>query len=74
MRLMEQNRGVSGVHLAYLTSQLELLHQIAGELMRLYVEGAIKPHVEQVFRFDEVAEAHRMIEERRNSGKLLLKP
>lgn len=45
------------------------------ELMNRYVErGVIDPVISKEFGFDQAAEAHRYIEERRNVGKVLLIP
>ena len=43
-------------------------------LLDLWQEGAVRPHVDRVFGFDEAAEAHRHLEGRANVGKTLLRP
>lgn len=37
-------------------------------------EGWINPRVDAIFSFEDVAEAHRYIEERKNIGKVILVP
>ena len=37
-------------------------------------EGWILPHVDKAFQFDQIGEAHRYIEARKNIGKLVLIP
>ena len=43
-------------------------------LTELIESGAIRPVLARSFRFDEAAEAHRFIAERRNTGKVVLVP
>jgi NADPH:quinone reductase-like Zn-dependent oxidoreductase len=44
------------------------------EIMRGVAEGWIRPHVDRAFPFDQIAEAHRYIEGRKNIGKVVLVP
>ncbi|KAJ3273597.1 hypothetical protein HDU76_010805, partial [Blyttiomyces sp. JEL0837] len=37
-------------------------------------QGWVKPHVDAVYDFDHVGEAHTFIEERKNFGKVILVP
>jgi NADPH:quinone reductase-like Zn-dependent oxidoreductase len=37
-------------------------------------DGWINPHVDTTFSFNEIDDAHRYIEERKNIGKVILKP
>jgi len=37
-------------------------------------QGWIRPHVDRTFKFDEIAEAHSYLEERKNIGKVVLVP
>jgi NADPH:quinone reductase-like Zn-dependent oxidoreductase len=43
-------------------------------LTKLFIDGTIKPVVAEVFPFERAGDAHRMISERRNIGKVLLTP
>jgi NADPH:quinone reductase-like Zn-dependent oxidoreductase len=72
--LMEKNRTVAGVNLGTLWDEVELLRGELEDLVRLYREGKIKPHVGEVFPFARAADAHRAITERRNVGKVVLVP
>ena len=42
--------------------------------MGLWDKGAIRPKIARVFAFDEAPEAHQFIQDRKNIGKVLLKP
>jgi NADPH:quinone reductase-like Zn-dependent oxidoreductase len=44
------------------------------EIMRGVEEGWVRPHVDRAFPFHEVADAHRYMEERKNTGKVVLLP
>jgi NADPH:quinone reductase-like Zn-dependent oxidoreductase len=62
--LMNRNKGVFGLNLA----------NWMREILRGLDEGWIQPHVDRAFPFDQVGEAHRYIEMRRNIGKVVLVP
>ena len=42
--------------------------------MGLWKNGAIKPKIARVFKFDEAAAAHHFIQDRKNIGKVILTP
>jgi NADPH:quinone reductase-like Zn-dependent oxidoreductase len=42
--------------------------------MRGVQQGWIRPHVDRSFSFDEIADAHRYMEARKNIGKIVLVP
>jgi NADPH:quinone reductase-like Zn-dependent oxidoreductase len=44
------------------------------QLMGLWESGAINPRIARVFKFDEAPAAHHFIQDRKNIGKVLLKP
>jgi NADPH:quinone reductase-like Zn-dependent oxidoreductase len=44
------------------------------QLMGLWESGAVKPKIARVFKFDEAPAAHHFIQDRKNIGKVLLKP
>jgi NADPH:quinone reductase-like Zn-dependent oxidoreductase len=43
-------------------------------LLELWASGVVKPHVDKVFPFAEAAAAHHYVQDRKNIGKVLLKP
>ncbi len=71
MALMETNRTVSGVNMGRLWSLANVMRQEMEELLSLYEQKKIAPHVDKVFPLAAGAEAHRYIQERRNVGKVL---
>lgn len=72
--LMNANHGVLGVNLGHLWEARDRVAGWARTLLAYAEVGKVKPHVDRVFSFDEAAEAHRYIEERKNRGKVLLRP
>jgi synaptic vesicle membrane protein VAT-1 len=72
--MMDKNRLVAGVNMGGFWDDLEIIHDELVDVVRLYREGAIKPHVGDTFSFDRAADAHRALTERRNVGKVVLVP
>ncbi|KPK14524.1 MAG: alcohol dehydrogenase [Myxococcales bacterium SG8_38] len=74
MKLMHENKGVSGVNMGHLWEERELMAEAFTALLDLYERGAIEPHVDRSFPFEQASEAHAYIEAGRNLGKVLLTP
>jgi synaptic vesicle membrane protein VAT-1 len=74
MELMGDNRTVSGCNMGHLMSEVELLTCHMHALLELYTAGKIVPQVSARFPFERAADAHAELEQRRNSGKVLLVP
>jgi NADPH:quinone reductase-like Zn-dependent oxidoreductase len=74
VRLTSDNKGVLGVNMAHLWDEHESLHAWADQLLAWLEEGAIAPVVDRVFPLEEAAAAHRTLHERRNIGKVVLRP
>lgn len=72
--LMNDNKGVAGVNMGHLWSELDLLHREMSALVKLYTAGKIKPHIDKAFSFEDAAEAHRYLEQGKNVGKVVLTP
>jgi NADPH:quinone reductase-like Zn-dependent oxidoreductase len=74
MKLMHENKGVSGVNMGRLWHEREMLQEAFTTLLALYEDGALKPHVDRSFPFEQASEAHAYIEAGQNVGKVLLTP
>ncbi|SHF71578.1 NADPH:quinone reductase [Fodinibius roseus] len=72
--LLNKNRGVFGVNLGHLWHEKEKARTWMNRLLDGVEEGWINPHVDAIFSFEDVADAHRYIEERKNIGKVILVP
>jgi NADPH:quinone reductase-like Zn-dependent oxidoreductase len=74
LALMGDNRTVSGVNLGHLWNEDQIIGPQMLTLLRLLGEGKLSPRVDKVFPLEEGAAAHLYLMERRNIGKVLLKP
>jgi synaptic vesicle membrane protein VAT-1 len=74
LQLMNHNRTVSGVNIGHLWDQMAVLCEELQALLALWDKGSIKPHIDRIYPFTEAAAAHRRILQRKNIGKVLLKP
>lgn len=72
--LMNRNKGVFGLNLGHMWGEGEKVAGWTREVMHGVHEGWIRPHVDRTFTFDEIADAHRYIEARKNIGKVVLVP
>jgi NADPH2:quinone reductase len=76
MGLGQMYRGSTGLlstHLGYLLENHELMHRVWGDLVAHAVERGLRPVVGHVLPFEDVAEAHRLLESRRTYGKVVLR-
>jgi NADPH:quinone reductase-like Zn-dependent oxidoreductase len=74
IRLINRNRGVFGLNLGHMWGEGEKVAGWTREIMRGVEEGWVRPHVDRTFSFDAIADAHRHMEERKNTGKVVLVP
>jgi NADPH:quinone reductase-like Zn-dependent oxidoreductase len=72
--LMSRNKGVFGLNLGHLWDEGDKLANWMNEIVRGIDEDWIQPHVDHAFPYDQIAEAHRYIEARKNIGKVVLLP
>ena len=74
VRLMNANKGVFGVNIGHMWRYEERTRPWMTEIMKGVGQGWIRPHVDRIFTFEEVAEAHLYLEEGKNIGKVVLMP
>ena len=73
--LVGRNVGVQGFYLGRLMQrQPDVVREAALDLLRLWSAGKVRPIVGATFPLAEAAEAHRLVESRRSSGKVVLVP
>lgn len=72
--LMNANKGVFGVNLGHLWDESSRVALWMETLLDYAHQGAIDPVISASFSFDQAAEAHEFIQDRRNTGKVLLLP
>lgn len=74
-QLVGRNVGVQGFYLGRLLQfRPELVHEAALDLLRLWQAGIVHPVVGASFPLEQAGEAHRSIEERHSTGKVVLAP
>jgi NADPH:quinone reductase-like Zn-dependent oxidoreductase len=69
---MNANTGVFGVNLGHLWHEHDKVRKWMDAILAGVNEGWIRPHVDHAFTFAEAAEAHRYVEGRSNTGKVVL--
>jgi len=74
LALMNRNKGVFGLNLGHMWGEGEKVRVWTREIMGGVAEGWIQPYVDRAFPFDQIADAHRYLEERKNTGKVVLVP
>jgi len=73
--LVGRNVGVQGFYLGRLMAHRpDAVREAADELVRLWADGAVRPVVGTELPLDQAADAHRLMEERRHLGKVVLVP
>jgi NADPH:quinone reductase len=73
--LVGRNIGVHGFYLGRLIGRNpELVARAAQDVLRLWEGGAIRPIVGAEFPLEQAGEAHRLIESRQSTGKVVLVP
>jgi NADPH2:quinone reductase len=73
--LVGRNIGVHGFYLGRLIGRNpDLVARAAQDVLRLWEAGAIRPIVGAEFPLEQAGDAHRLIEERQSTGKVVLVP
>jgi synaptic vesicle membrane protein VAT-1 len=74
MQLMDANKAVAGVNLGHLWGEIAMIRKQGEALVALYRDGTIRPHVDEVFSFEDAARAHEKLESGKSVGKIVLTP
>lgn len=76
MQMMTHNKTVSGFHLGYLMDAKSIQKVLAAKdcIVKLYLEGKIKPIIDSVYGFDQIGDAIRRMHSRQNIGKVVIVP
>lgn len=67
------SHGFMGTHIGYLLANPPRLARVWGELMAFVAAHEIRPLVGATFSFDQMAEAHRLMESRQSVGKIVVR-
>ncbi|KAM8795376.1 synaptic vesicle membrane protein VAT-1 homolog [Eudromia elegans] len=74
LQLLHHNKAVCGYNLGNMDEEYELIGGVITKLMNLYKQGKIKPKIDSVWPFEQVADAMRQMQEKKNIGKVILVP
>ena len=72
--LLNKNRGVFGLNLGHMWHEPEKVAAWMKIILEGVSEGWIRPFVAKTFPFEQAGEAHSYIEQRKNTGKVVLVP
>jgi NADPH2:quinone reductase len=74
-RLLPFNQSIHGFYLGnYFSSHPELIQSYLQELIKAIVGDRLRLHIGVVLPLAKAAEAHRLLETRQTTGKVILKP
>ncbi len=74
LSLMNENVGTMGVNMGHMWEERERLAGWLHQLLELWSQGILRPVVHATVPFDNAKEAHRILHDRENIGKVILTP
>ena len=69
--LLNRNWAIGGLNLGHLWGEIHRMRPIAEDLLAAWRDGFVRPEIAAEVPFDRPADAHRLLEERRNLGKVI---
>lgn len=72
LRMLSENKTVSGFNISFLFSRRDLLNEAMTDLLRWLAAGKLRPPAATEVPFENAAEAHRLIESGKSVGKIVL--
>lgn len=72
--LMQENRSAFGVNIGHMWDEVDMIRMWADEIIKGLDAGWVRPHVHAHYAFSDVAKAQASIENRENTGKVVLVP
>ena len=72
LSLINRNRGVFGLNVAHLWEERRPLQSLMELILEELTAGRLQPIVSKTFPLERAADAHRFIQNRANSGKVVL--
>lgn len=74
LKLLGHNWSIGGLNLGHLWSEMHRLRSVGDRLLAGFADGSLEPVIEAEIPFSEAPKAHRLLQERKNFGKVLLIP
>lgn len=72
LSLLNNNHAVAGLNLGHLWTEIDRLRDVGTTILEAWRDDTVAPVIAAEVPFDEPAEAHRLLEERKNLGKVVL--
>ncbi len=72
LSLMNRNRGVFGLNVGHLWDERDRLADAMDQILQDVAAGLIRPIIARTFRLEDAADAHRFLQSRSNTGKVVL--
>jgi NADPH:quinone reductase-like Zn-dependent oxidoreductase len=72
MKLMDDNRGVAGVNLGHMWHLQDVIQRGLRDIVSRWESGAVKPHLDGVYTFEQSEEAFGRLEHGKNMGKVVM--
>ena len=72
LELISKNKSIMGFHLGRLKNSESKLELAEKSLIKIINEHKIKPTIDKMFPYDQIPEAHKYIQDRKNLGKVLI--
>ncbi|MFW5737579.1 MAG: synaptic vesicle VAT-1 family membrane protein [Spirochaetota bacterium] len=72
LSLLNNNHAVAGLNLGHLWSEIDRLRDVGTTILDAWRAGTVAPVIAAEVPFEEPADAHRLLEERMNLGKVVL--
>lgn len=74
LMLLGRSQSVMGVNMLKVADEHpEIIGKLLNQLVKMHVEGKIKPLIGGEYSFAEIAKAHQYLESRKSSGKIILR-
>jgi NADPH:quinone reductase-like Zn-dependent oxidoreductase len=70
--LISANKGIFGFNLGTLTAKEHYFQEAMGEVLRFHHQGALRPVVGKTFAFADAVQAHRFLQSRQSTGKVVI--
>ncbi len=74
LKVINENKGVMGLNMGRMWDETERLTGFLRKIIGLWQEGVVRPRVHAALPFSKAGEAHQLIHDRKNLGKILLVP
>jgi len=72
LKLFNANKAIIGVNVNHLAKRPDIIGREMDAIIELINRGQIRPHVDKTFPLQNVADAHRYMQDRLNKGKVIL--